>query len=161
MVSVCSRQVLPIMALVVGGAAHVSTAVAVEDWDRDWTVVTMARDGSWGIGIGPHIGQANAAAIRECRAMSSGRSDCGAEFAATRGGWIIGLRCDDYRILVAAKELKDAEAAALDREIDLKQLYVPDLPACHRVLTVDPRAAVTTASPRFSERPQLSGPSHR
>ena len=85
--------------------------------------------------------------------MSSGGSDCGAEFAATRGGWVIGLRCDDYRILVAGKELKDAETAAINREIDLKQLYVPDLPACHRVLTVDPRGAVTTASPRFSGRP--------
>jgi len=159
--SVCSRRFLSIMALVVGGAAHVSTAVAAEEWDRDWTVVTMARDGSWGIGIGPHIGQANAAAIRECRAMSSGGSDCGAEFAATRGGWIIGLRCDDYRILVAENELKDAETVALDREIDLKQLYVPDLPACHRVLTVNPGGATTTASPRFSGRPQVSGPSHR
>jgi hypothetical protein len=38
---------------------------------------------------------------------------------------------------------------------------VPDLPACRRVLTVDPRGAGTTASPRFSGRPQLSGPSHR
>jgi hypothetical protein len=160
-VKVSSTRFSSIMALVVDGAAHVSTAVAVEDWEQDWTVVTMARDGSWGIGIGPHIADAYTAAIRECRAMSSGGSDCGAEFAAIRGGWIIGLRCDDYRILVAAKELKDAEVAALDREIDLKQLYVPDLPACHRVLTVDPRAAVTTSSPRFSERPQLKGPSHR
>src|SRR6187200_373847 len=124
--SACSRRFLSIMALVVGGAAHVSIAVAAEDWDQDWTVVTMARDGSWGIGIGAHLANANAAAIRECRAMSSGGSDCGAEFAATRGGWIIGLRCDDYRILVAENELKDAETVALDREIDLKQLYVPD-----------------------------------
>jgi len=141
------------MALVVGGAGHLSITVAAEDWDHDWTVVTMARDGSWGIGISRHIAGANAAAIRECRAVSSGGSDCGAELAATRGGWIIGLRCDDYRILVAGKDLKETELAVLYREIDLKQLYVPDLPACHRVLTVDPRGAVTTASPRISGRP--------
>jgi hypothetical protein len=141
------------MVFVVGGAADISIAVAAEDWDQDWTVVTMARDGSWGVGIDRHIAGANAAAIRECKAMSSGGSDCGAEFAATRGGWIVGLRCDDYRILVAGKELKDAETDAINREIDLKQLYVPDLPACHRVLTVDPRGAVTTASPRFSGQP--------
>jgi hypothetical protein len=30
---------------------------------------------------------------------------------------------------------------------------VPDLPACHRALTVDPRGAVTTARPRISGRP--------
>jgi hypothetical protein len=152
-VKASSSRLASIMAFVICGVTDISTAVAAEDWDRDWTVVTMARDGSWGIGIRPHIGQANAAAIRECRTMSSGGSDCGAEFAATRDGWIIGLRCDDYRILVTAKELKDAETAALDREIDLKQLYVPDLPACRRVLTVDPRGAVTTAGPRFSGRP--------
>jgi hypothetical protein len=142
-----------IIALVVGGAAHVSIAAAVEDWGQDWTVVTMARDGSWGVGIDRHIAGANAAAIRECKAMSSGGSDCGAEFAATRGGWVIGLRCDDYRILVAEKELKDAETVAINREIDLKQLYVPELPACHRFLTVDPRGAITTARPRISGRP--------
>jgi hypothetical protein len=142
---------LLIVALVVGGTAIISTAAADEDWEKDWTVVTMARDGSWGVGIDHHIAGANAAAIRECKA--GGGSDCGAEFAATRGGWIIGLRCDDYRILVAGKDLREAEAAALYREIDLKQLYVSDLPSCHRVLTVDPRGAVTTASPRFSGRP--------
>ena len=142
-----------IIALAVCGAAHVSIAQAAEDWERDWTVVTMARDGSWGVGVDRHIAGAIAAAIRECRAMSSGGSDCGAEFAASRGGWIIGVRCDDYKILATGKDLKDAEVTVLNREIDLKQLYVPDLPACHRVLTVDPRGAVTTASPRLSGRP--------
>ena len=148
-----SIQLVSMMVFVVGGATDISIAVAAEDWDQDWTVVTMARDGSWGVGIDRQMAAANAAAIRECKAMSSGGSDCGAEFAATRGGWVIGLRCDDYRILVAGKELKDAETDAINREIDLKQLYVPDLPACHRVLTVDPRGAVTTASPRFSGQP--------
>jgi hypothetical protein len=143
-------QFLPIIALVVGGAAHVS--VAAEDWEQDWTVVTMARDGSWGVGIDRHMAAANAAAIRECRAMSSGGSDCGAELAAIRGGWIVGLRCDDYRILATGRDLEDAEVTALNREIDLKQIYLTDLPACRRVLTVDPRGAVTTASPRFSGR---------
>jgi hypothetical protein len=140
------------MTLVVGGAAHGSIAIAAGDWDHEWTVVTMARDGSWGVGIDSHMAGANAAAIRECRAMSNGVSDCGAAFAATRGGWIIGLRCDDYRIRATGEDLKDAEATALHREIDLKRLYVADLPACQRVLIVDPRGAVTTASARLSGR---------
>src|SRR5262249_55051339 len=136
-VKACGSRLVSIAALVVGG----SIAIAGEDWEQDWAVVTIARDGSWGVGIDRHLAGANAAAVRACRAMSSGGSDCGAEFAATRGGWIIGLRCDDYRILVTGMGLKEAELAALHREIDLKQLYVPDLPACHRVLTVDPRGA--------------------
>lgn len=141
-----------IIALAVGSAAPVSIAIAAEDWDHDWTVVTMASNGSWGVGIDYPIAGAIAAAIRECRAMSSGVSDCGAAFAATRGGWIIGVRCGDYRILATGEDLKDAEATALHREIDLKRLYVPDLPACQCVLAVDPRGAVTTASARLSGR---------
>ena len=144
--SACSRRFLSIMALVVGGAAHVSIAVAAEDWEQDWTVVTMARDGSLGIGIDPHLAGANAAAIRECRAMSGGASDCGAVLAAARGQWIIGLRCGDHRILVTGNDLKEAETTALYREIGLQQHYVPDLPACHRVLTVDPHGTVAMTS---------------
>jgi hypothetical protein len=140
------------MALVIGSAACVSIAIAAEDWERDWTVVTMASNGSWGVGLDYPIAGAIAAAIRECRAMSGGGNDCGATYAASRGGWIIGLRCGDRMILATGEDLKDAEATALNREIDLKRLYVPDLPACQRVLTVDPRGAVTTANPRFSDQ---------
>jgi len=150
-VKACSSRFVSIIALVIGSAARVSIAAA-EDWERDWTVVTMAYNGSWGVGIGYPIADAIAAAIRECRAMSSGGNDCGAALATSRGGWIIGLRCGDHRILATGEDLKDAEATALNREIDLKQLYVPDLPACQRVLTVDPRGVVTTASPRLSDR---------
>ena len=148
----CSSWFASIIALVIGSAARVSIAIAAEDWERDWTVVTMAYNGSWGVGIGYPIADAIAAAIRECRAMSSGGNDCGAAFATSRGGWIIGLRCGDHRILATGEDLKEAEATALNREIDLKQLYVPDLPACQRVLTVDPRGAVTTANPRLSDQ---------
>ena len=148
----CSSRFLSIMALAVGAAAHVSIADAADDWDQDWTVVTMARDGSWGAGVDRHLAAANAAAIRECRAVSGGGSDCGADLAAIRDGWIVGLRCDDYRILVTGRDLKDVEVTALNREIDLQQIYAPDLPACRRVLTIDARGAVTTAGPRLSGR---------
>ena len=103
-----------IIALVVCGAAHLSIAQAAKDWDQDWMVATMARDGSWGVGVDCHIADAKAAAIREYRAMSSGGSDCGAELAASRGGWIIGVRCDDCKILGTGKDLKYAEVTALN-----------------------------------------------
>ena len=103
-VQIANSIVLVMLAITLFSVA--STVVhADEPWDRDWTVVTMARDGSWGVGIDGHMAAANAAAIRECRAMSSGGSDCGAELATTRGGWILGYRCGQYRILVAADDL--------------------------------------------------------
>ena len=148
-----SRRFFSVVTAIVCVAGCVSVALAADDWDQDWTVATLARDGSWGVGIDHHIAGANATVIRDCKAMSGGGSDCGAEVTATRGGWIIGLRCDDYRILVSGEDLADAELTALNREIDLKELYVSDLPACHRVLTVAPRGAVATVSPHFLGRP--------
>src|SRR5262249_20858714 len=47
-VNACSRRLASIMALVIGSVA---IAIAGDDWERDWTVVTMARNGSWGVGI--------------------------------------------------------------------------------------------------------------
>ena len=120
---------------ILSAAAEHAGAVDVDDW----TVVTLARDGSWGVAIAGTQGQALAAAIRDCREMASGLTDCGAQFVTTRGGWVVAKLCRDHRIIVAAPTPEAAEQAALFREIDLKELYVPDLPPCRRVLTVDPR----------------------
>jgi hypothetical protein len=49
----------------------------------------MAQNGSWDVGIDYPIAGAMAAAIRECKAMTSGENDCGTAFATSRGGWII------------------------------------------------------------------------
>jgi hypothetical protein len=49
--------------------------------------------------------------------------------------------------LASASDLKEAEAAALNREIDLKELYVPDLPPCRRALTVNPYGVAADVRP--------------
>jgi hypothetical protein len=118
--------------------------LAAAEEDPDWTVVTIARDGSWGVATSAAQVGAIADAIRDCQEMSNTQSDCGAEFTAVRGGWTLALLCGDHRVLVADRDLEDAKAAALNREIDLKLFYVPDLPPCRRVLTVDPRGVVAT-----------------
>lgn len=111
------------------------------------TVVTLARDGSWGVATAGSQGQAIAAAIRDCRAMAGAPSDCGAQFATARGGWVIANLCGGHKIMATAETRDGAEQAALVREMDLKRLYVPDLPPCRRVLTVDPRGAVLPGQP--------------
>jgi hypothetical protein len=113
-------------------------ASAADNWDRDWRVVTLASDGAFGLGIDTHIAGAAAIAIRKCREMSTASGDCGAELVSTRSGWVLGLLCGDHKFLVSGHDLKEAEMAALHREIDLKNIYVPNLPSCHRVLTLDP-----------------------
>jgi hypothetical protein len=136
------------MLMFVAFAAVRPPAHAVDDRDQDWTVVTMAHNGSWGIGTHRHVTSALASAIGDCRAMSTETSDCGAESVSSRGGWILGLRCGDYIILASASDLKEAEATALYREIDLRELYVPDLPPCRRVLTVNPHGVATATDPQ-------------
>jgi hypothetical protein len=101
------------------------------------TVVTLARDGSWGVATAASQGPAIAAAVRDCRAMAASSSDCGAQFATTRGGWVVAKLCGDHKIIVAAETREAAEQAALARELSLKRLV-----ACTRVLTVNPGGMV-------------------
>ena len=86
----------------------------VAQHETEWIVVTMARDGSWGVGTSEYYGPALASALRKCEAMSVGQSDCGADVTAVRKGWTLGILCGEHRVLVAATELTtaimDAEA---------------------------------------------------
>jgi len=113
-----------------------------EDWEHDWTIVTMARDGSWGAASHQLMGHAIAAAIDNCKAMTASKTDCGAEFRAVRGGWVLGLLCGDHKVLASGKRRVDAEADAQIR-IDIKRAYIPDLPPCRTVLSVDSRGPNT------------------
>jgi hypothetical protein len=115
------------------------------------TVVTMARDGSWGVATAGSTGEAIATAVRACRAMADAPTDCGALLTTTHGKWVLANLCGDHQIIVGAGTLEDAEATAREREIETRRTYVPDLPPCRRVLTVDPAGAVVTG-PHHSAR---------
>jgi hypothetical protein len=136
--------VVPVLAL---------PAVAV-DLD-ELTVVTLARDGSWGVATGSSQGPAIAAAVRDCRAMAAAPTDCGAQFVTTRRGWVVAKLCGDHKIMVSAATREAAEQAALAREMSLKRLL-----ACTRVLTVasggvvlpGPSAPVSQVDARREER---------
>src|SRR5262249_2588198 len=76
-----------------------SIAIPAKALDLDeLTVVTLARDGSWGVATAGSQGPAIAAAIHDCRAMAGGASDCGAQFVTTRRGWIIANLCGTHKI---------------------------------------------------------------
>ena len=137
----------PIILLGLLLAVTVSANASGED---DWTVVTMATGGSWGVATASSQSQALAAAIRKCKLMSPTSSDCGAEFTTIRAGWTIGESCGDYKFIVADRTLADAEKAAMFREIDLRLFYVPDLPTCKRVLMVDPTGAIVSSAAQHS-----------
>jgi hypothetical protein len=122
-----------------------SVAIPAEAVDLDeLTVVTMARDGSWGVATAGSQGPAIAAAVHDCRAMAMARgpSDCGAQFVTTRGGWAIAKLCGTHKIMVTAQTHEVAEQAALVRETALKRLHGADWSPCRRVLTVNPGGVV-------------------
>jgi hypothetical protein len=123
-------------------ACLVMPALAIVPDQDDWTVVTMAPDGSWGSATELTVGQALATAIGNCKAMSGTKIGCGAQFRAIQAGWIVATRCGDTNIMFAERRLAVAERAARERETVLRQHYARDMPPCRRVLTVNPRGGV-------------------
>jgi hypothetical protein len=140
-VSATGGKVLPFLILAFGMLLAVTMPVAAVDLD-ELTVVTLARDGSWGVATAGSQGEAIAVAIRDCRTMAAAPTDCGAQFVTTRGGWVVANLCGDHQIIVAAETREAVEQAAGVREEDMRRSYAPDMPPCRRILTLDPAGAV-------------------
>jgi hypothetical protein len=107
-----------------------------------FTVLTMAPHGAWGAATDLSINAAIARAIANCKLMSAENMGCGAYYTTIRAGWSLGNRCGRENIVVAATDLVEAEQAAANRERELRQVYVRDMPPCVRVVTIDPRGAI-------------------
>src|SRR5262245_4841916 len=137
-------------------AATLPATMAAKAIDLDeLTVVTLARDGSWGVATAGSQGPAIAAAIRHCQEMSDTNSDCGAQFITTRDTWAVAKLCGNQKIIVAGETRDVAEQAAIKRETDLRQNHIPDLPTCRRILTVNAHGAAVT------ETAHATGPDSR
>lgn len=109
--------------------------------DDQWTVLTMAPDGSWGAATASPIGRAIAFAIANCKLDYQRDIGCGAYLSSIRAGWSLGIRCGREIIVVAEDTLGAVEQAATRREAMLR-LYVSDMPSCRRVVTVDPNGTI-------------------
>ncbi len=111
-----------------------------ENHFEPWTVIAVTPDGIWGTATGPN---AISNAIANCKKKYHKEIGCGAIIKMTRAGWILAYRCGDENIIVAEKKLADAKKMAAMREKELRSVYVPNMPACARVLTIDPHGVVT------------------
>lgn len=137
-------------------AALLMPASLAAQHSSEWTVVTVARDGSWGVGTSEHYGPALASALRKCEAMSGGQSDCGAEVTSVRNGWTLGILCGDHRVLVAETNLTTAILEAQARQMYLKDLYGDGMPDCSCIMWVDPQGfAATSRKPLGTARTVL------
>jgi hypothetical protein len=106
------------------------------------TVLMMAPNGSWGAATNDSMSTAIAAAITQCKRRYQKAIGCGSYLTTIRGGWSLGIRCGSENILAAEKTLFEAEQAAIDRELELRRLYVPAMPPCVRLVSVDPSGAI-------------------
>ena len=122
--------------------ALLTIALQCEAGDHDWTVVRLTRNGMWGVASDSSQSQAMSEAIRLCRATAGPSAGCGAQLTAAQGGWIIANLCGDHQVMATGGSLVDAEQEALNREIGLQLFYVPDLPPCKRIVTVDATGAI-------------------
>src|SRR5216683_4073955 len=119
--------------------------------ETNWTVLTVARNGNWGIASARTQGEAIAGAVDRCQAMTADKSDCGAEFVAFRTGLALALMCGDHRVIVTANDADEADSSALERLLALRGLYGADFPACRHLLRIDSYGALTTFKARRVE----------
>jgi hypothetical protein len=125
---------------------------AIESWAHDFTVLTIAPDGAWGAATDSRIHTAIHLALSDCQAMSGKELGCGADLTTVRGGWSLGIRCGNENIIVADRNLAEAEQRARRRETELREYYRREMPPCARVLTVDPNGTVVGLAPGYAGR---------
>ena len=116
------------------------------------TVLTLASDGAWGTATESSTSRAIAFAIRDCKMMSRRVLGCGAKFTTVRAGWSVAVLCGDETIIAAAALLADAERLAINREIELRNIYRRNMPPCVRVATVNSNGVVVAPPVQASER---------
>ena len=116
---------------------------AREDRMHDFTVLTMFGD-AWGAATESTLNEAIGRAMANCKAMSGPVLGCGAYSTTIRAGWSLGIRCGRENIIVADKDLAEAERRASRREVELRTHFQPEMPACVRVVTIDPSGRFVT-----------------
>ena len=119
-----------------------------EDWMHNFTVLTMFGE-AWGSATAPHLNGAIADAIAGCKTMSRKELGCGAHLTSVRAGWSLGIRCGRENIIVADRDLVEAERRAQRREFELRTRYGRDIPECVRVVTVDPSGRIVLPRPQI------------
>ena len=106
--------------------------------DAEWTVLTMAMDGSWGAATEEYLHRALANAITRCRAMSGKTISCGAYSVNVQRGWAVGVRCGNENILASGATLAETIERVQRRADELHRDYHPGMAACRIVIAVTP-----------------------
>jgi hypothetical protein len=110
------------------------------------SVLTMSHEGSWGADTQLSLDDALQNAIASCKKMHGLKIGCGGQVISIENGWLLGMRCGTRSILSSGSTRAEAEAAADRRENNMRREFVPNLPPCRRVVSVDPNGAIDGAA---------------
>ena len=110
------------------------------------SVLTMSHEGSWGADMQLSLDDALQNAIARCKKMHGLRIGCGGYVISIENGWLLGTRCGTRSILSSGTTRAEAEEDANRREKNMRRDFVPNLPACSRVVFVDPTGTIEAAA---------------
>ena len=96
-------------------ALHIAAGAARaggNDWDHDWTALTVSSSGTWGSATHASRTTAMMQAMAECRERA-GASDsgCGSHTTTVRGAWTALWRRQGGRWVIVQEHLSDAPEA--------------------------------------------------
>ena len=142
------RSTLALAFSLIVGPSLAQTVSYYEHRNEMVTAVAIAPDGTWGVATDAFVNHAISDAISSCKIKYRREIGCGSQTTTVHRGWSLLIRCGKENILVSARTLEAAEQEAINREYDLRQKYVPDMPGCVRVLSVDPAGIVVAPEVR-------------
>ncbi len=117
------------------GNAH----AAGDDWDKDWTALTISSTGAWGTQTSRSRVEAMMGAIILCRENAGATgSGCGAHITTVRAAWSVGYACGSETYISTGATYAEASAAAVNREIELRQVEQIEIGACRRLVAIGP-----------------------
>jgi hypothetical protein len=136
------KRLMPRLLALLGMVCWTSSAPPALTITGLMSVLTMSHDGSWGADMQLSLDDALQNAIARCKQMRGLKIGCGGYVISIENGWLLGSRCGTRSILSSGTTRAEAEADADHREKNMRRDFVPGLPACKRVVFVDPAGAV-------------------
>jgi hypothetical protein len=132
-------------------------------WDKDWTALTVSRTGAWGTRTSPSRFEAMIGAMADCRenAGVSG-SGCGSRITTVRAGWSAAYACGTETFIVTEASLGEIRAAAINREIELREIERVEIGQCQRLIVIGPDGEAATPQmlsevlPLLPEQPEIA-----
>lgn len=117
-----------------GSAAHAGG----EDWDNDWTALTVSSTGAWGSATHASRTAAMMQAMAQCRDRAGASSGCGSHTTTVRGAWTVAYACGAETFVVTGRTFQDAHFASISQAIELREFQQIEIGDCRRIVAIGP-----------------------